>query len=131
MAIEKDKPIIATEIVSALNGKVNTSDVLALSGIRDIPDLTGKIPSAEAIRDTLIVSSYHNEGEHVTIRIPPNFVIILAADGNDNRYLGMVAGYTVETIVSTGYTSADIRINVDRGEVTLPVSGWYRYMIIK
>ena len=71
MAIERDKPIIATEITSALNGKVNTSDVLTLSSIRDSTDLTGKIPSVEATRDTLVVSNYHNEGESITIKIPP------------------------------------------------------------
>ncbi len=131
MAIEKDKPIVATEIVSALNKKINYSDCLTLSEIKDSPDLTGKIPSAEAIRDTLTVSSYHNEGEHITVKIPPNFIIILAGDGSDSCYLGMVAGYVLETIVSVGFTSTSIIVNAERGEVTLPVSGWYRYMIIK
>lgn len=131
MAIEKDKPIVATEIVSALNGKVNTSDALTLSGIRDSMDLTGKVASAEAVRDTLTVSSYHNEGDRITIKIPPNFIIILAGDGSDSCYLGMVAGYVLETIVSVGFTSTNIIVNAERGEVVLPVSGWYRYMIIK
>ena len=131
MAIEKDKPIIATEIVSALNRKVNTSDVLTLSSIRDDADLTGKIPSAEAIKDILSVSGYHNEGTNITIKIPPNFIIILAGDGNNDCYLGMIAGYVLETIVSVGFTSTNIIVNAERGEVTLPVSGWYRYMIIK
>ena len=131
MALEKDKPIVATEIVSALNKKINYSDCLTLSGIRDGTDLTGKIPSAEAIRDTLTVSNYHNEGENVTIKIPSNFIIILAGDGSDSCYLGMVAGYVLETIVSAGFTGTSIIVNADRGEVTLPVSGWYRYMIIK
>lgn len=131
MAIEKDKPIIATEIVSALNRKVNTSDVLTLSSIRDDADLTGKIPSAEAIKNILSVSGYHNEGTNITVKIPPNFIIILAGDGNNDCYLGMIAGYVLETIVSVGFTSTNIIVNAERGEVTLPVSGWYRYMIIK
>lgn len=131
MAIEKDKPIVATEIVDALNKKVNTSDVLTLSSIRDSIDLTGKIPSAEAIRDTLTVSSYHNDGQNITIKVPPNFVIILAADGSDSCYLGMIAGYVLETIISVGFSSTGIIVNADRGEITLPVSGWYRYILIK
>lgn len=131
MAIEKDRPIKATEIASALNGKVNTSDVLTLSSIRDSIDLTGKIPSAEAIRDSLSVSSYHNDGTDITIKIPPNFVVILAGDGSDNCYLGLAAGYVLATIVSKGYTSADISMDAGRGEITLPRYGWYRYMIIK
>lgn len=131
MAIERDKPIVATEVVAALNKKVNTSDVLTLSGIRDSIDLTGKIPSAEAIRDTLTVSSYHNDGQSITIKVPPNFVIILAADGSDSCYLGMIAGYVLETIISVGFSSTGIIVNAERGEITLPVSGWYRYILIK
>ena len=131
MAISQNDPIKATEVVDALNKKVNTSDVLTLSSIRDSTDLTGKVPSAEALRDTLTISNYHNEGERITIKIPPNFVIIIAGDGNDNCYLGMTAGYVLKAIVSVGYTSASISIDADRGEVTLPVYGWYRYMIIK
>ena len=131
MAISQNDPIKATEITSVLNGKVNTSDVLTLSSIRDDINLTGKIPSAEAIKDILSVSGYHNEGTNITIKIPPNFIIILAGDGNNDCYLGMVAGYALETIVSVGYTSANIVVNAERGEVTLPFSGWYRYMIIK
>lgn len=33
MAIEKDKLIVATEIVAALNEKINTSDVLTLTDL--------------------------------------------------------------------------------------------------
>ena len=131
MAVSQNDPIKAIEVVDALSEKVNTFDVLTLSSIRDSTDLTGKVPSAGAIRDTLTVSNYHNNGENVTIKIPPNFIIILAGDGNDNCYLGMIAGYVLETIVSVGYTSADISIDAERGEVTLPSSSWYRYMIIK
>ena len=131
MAISQNDPIKATEVVDALNKKVNTSDVLTLSSIRDSTDLTGKVPSAGAIRDTLTVSNYHNNGENVTIKVPPNFVIIITGDGNDNCYLGMTAGYVLKAIVSVGYKSADISIDAERGEVTLPFSSWYRYMIIK
>lgn len=47
MAIEKDKPIIATEIVDALNEKVSTSDILTWEEVEAGTDLTGKIASAE------------------------------------------------------------------------------------
>ena len=119
MAISQNDPIKATEVVDALNKKVNTSDVLTLSSIRDSTDLTGKVPSAEAIRDTLTISNYHNEGERITIKIPPNFVIILAGDGNDSCYLRMIAGYVLETIVSVGYTSAGISIDAERRDDTI------------
>ena len=33
MAIEKDKLIVATEVVAALNEKINTSDVLTLTDL--------------------------------------------------------------------------------------------------
>ena len=33
MAIEKDKPIVATEVVAALNEKINTSDVLTFTDL--------------------------------------------------------------------------------------------------
>ena len=33
MAIEKDKLIVATEVVTALNEKINTSDVLTLTDL--------------------------------------------------------------------------------------------------
>ncbi len=47
MAIEKDNPIVATEIVDALNEKVSTSDILTLEEVEAGKNLTGKIASAE------------------------------------------------------------------------------------
>ena len=51
MAIEKDKSIVATEVVDALNKKVNTSDVLTLGEIQESTDLTGKVASAGALKE--------------------------------------------------------------------------------
>lgn len=50
MAIEKDKSIVATEIVDALNKKVSTSDALAFTDILTGSDLTGKVASAGAVK---------------------------------------------------------------------------------
>lgn len=131
MAIERNSEILYTDITGELDKKVNTTDVISLKEIQAGTDLTGKVASAEAVRDSLSVSSYHNDGESIVIKIPPNFVIIITADGSDNHYLELVAGYVLTTIVSKGYTTNDISISAGRGEITLPRSSWYRYMIIK
>lgn len=47
MAIEKDRSIIATEIIDALNEKVSASDILTLEEVEAGTNLTGKIASAE------------------------------------------------------------------------------------
>lgn len=131
MAISKGSEILYKDIVDELDKKVNATDVLSLEEIQASTDVTGKIASAEAVRDSLSVSSYHNDGESIVIKIPPNFVIIITADGSDNHYLGLVAGYALTTIISKGYTIDNISISADRGEITLPRHSWYRYMIIK
>ena len=50
MAISQNDPIKATEVVDALNKKVNTSDALTFTDIISGSDLSGKVASASAVR---------------------------------------------------------------------------------
>ena len=50
MAISQNDPIKATEVVDALNKKVNTSDALTFTDILAGGDLTGKVASAAAVK---------------------------------------------------------------------------------
>lgn len=56
MAIEKDKLIVATEVVAALNEKINTSDVLTLtdlglSAFRQVVLLSEVYTSLDCLRE--------------------------------------------------------------------------------
>ena len=71
MAISQNDPIKATEVVDALNKKVNTSDALTFTDIISGSDLSGKVASAGAIK-TLNTNLQSNFLRGICVWIPSN-----------------------------------------------------------
>ena len=75
MAISQNDSIKATEVVDALDKKVNTSDVLALWEIEAGTDLTGKVASASITRDGFLFKrdlpdmQYIKTGKLVVVKV--------------------------------------------------------------
>ena len=85
MAISQNDPIKATEVVDALNKKVNTSDALTFIDIISGGDLSGKVASAGAIKalDENLQSNFlrgnclwieSNETQRFRVNTPGSFV---------------------------------------------------------
>ena len=71
MAFEQNKPIELEDVKKKLDEKVGTSDITTLSEIQSSTDLTGKVASADALKQALIKEKLYTN---------------MAADSNGNIY---------------------------------------------
>ena len=122
---------IPTKVQGKLDTKVNTSNVLTLEEIQATTDLAGKVASAKALHDSLSMFGYHDAGSSLSFKVPANFMLFIAGDGNSHYFLGLVGGYTVKTLTSDNSFESNIRLNSENGILTLPSDSWYYYSIIK
>lgn len=119
MVIERDRSIVATEIVNALNKKVNTSDVLTLKEIKAAEDLTGKIADAAAVRTTELSSSRKTHfNRTVTLVSGSVGFIICRAAGTIHAVLAVAYFYGYSMSVIELYKSSWMSYTVSGNEVT-------------
>lgn len=127
MAFEQNKPIEIQDVKDKLNGKVSTSDVLTLTDIQASTDLTGKVASASALKQTLIKEKLYTDmsvdsngniyfhdissTDYVVLSAvsPQNYTFRLALYSNGSRYYAKV--FNADGTLAIGNTITSVYVH--------------------
>lgn len=131
MAFEQNKPIEIQDVKDKLDEKVNTSDIAALGEIQSSTDLTGKVASADALKQALIKEKlYTNMGvdsagniyfedipsnEYIILSVvsQQNYTFRLALYSDGSRYYAKV--FNADGTLAIGNTITTVYVHYMRG----------------